>query len=82
MEIQINVAVRISCSQATVLMNSKSEFHQAPIVRVVVTSGLHSSQGEEPDYVTIRRKRGGREQGGVCSQYFYLSLMRAYFSHF
>ena len=28
-------------------MNSKSEFHQAPIVRVMVSSGLELKQGEE-----------------------------------
>ena len=68
MERQIDEAVRISSSQATVLMKSKSEFHQAPMVRVVVTSGLHSSQGEEEGYVPIRRPRGGtrgtRGRGG------------------
>ena len=68
MERQINEEVRISCRQAIVLMNSKCEFHQAPLVRVVVTSGLHSSQGEEQEYLPIRGKRGGtrgtRERGG------------------
>ena len=28
---QINEAVRITSSSATIIMNSKSEFHQAPI---------------------------------------------------
>ena len=37
---QINEAVRITSSQADFIMNSKSEFHQAPIVRVVATNGL------------------------------------------
>ena len=34
LERQINEAVRITSSQADFIMNSKSEFHQAPIVRV------------------------------------------------
>ena len=46
LERQINEAVRITSSQADFIMNSKSEFHQAPIVRVVATNGLQSEQGE------------------------------------
>ena len=29
------------------MLNSKNEFHQAPIIRVVTASGLHGSQGED-----------------------------------
>ena len=32
-------------------MNSKSEFHQASIVRVVATNGLQTEQGEDKGWV-------------------------------
>ena len=63
---QINEAVRISSSSATIIMNSKSEFHQAPIVRVMVSSGLELEQGEEAP----QRGRGrgaGRGRGRAGS---------------
>ena len=44
---QVNEAVRIDSSQADVLLNSKSEFHQAPLTRMVAFSGLHGDQGED-----------------------------------
>ena len=44
---QVNEAVRITSSKADFIMNSKSEFHQAPIVRVIVAAGLEREQGEE-----------------------------------
>ena len=34
-------------SKATIIMNSKNEWHQTPIKRVVAASGLHASQGED-----------------------------------
>ena len=37
---QVNEAVRIEMSKADCVMNSKSEFHQAPLVRVVPVNGL------------------------------------------
>ena len=55
---QVNEAVRISSSKADLLMNSKSEFHQAPIVRVTVAAGLQLGQGEEQE--VMARGRGGR----------------------
>ena len=44
---QVNEAVRIGSSQVDVLLNSKSEFHQAPLTRVLAFSGLHGDQGED-----------------------------------
>ena len=44
---QVNEAVRIGSSQADILLNSKSEFHQAPLTRMVAFSGLHGDQGED-----------------------------------
>ena len=43
---QVNKAVRITASKATIVMNSTSEFHQAPIERVMVSAGLELEQGE------------------------------------
>lgn len=42
---QVNEGVRIKRSQAQ-LMNSKAEFHQHPVVRVVPTRGLQNEPGE------------------------------------
>ena len=53
-----NEAVRISSNTADHILNSKSEFHQAPIVRVVTTNGLQMEQGEEE--VVVRGRGGGR----------------------
>ena len=44
---QVNELVRISSSQADILLNSKSEFHQAPLTRLVAFTGLHGDQGED-----------------------------------
>ena len=44
---QVNESVRISSSQADILLNSKSEFHQAPLTRLVAFTGLHGDQGED-----------------------------------
>ena len=41
---QINEAVRIAQSEADLILNSKSEFHQAPLTRVVPVSGLTQDQ--------------------------------------
>ena len=58
---QTNEAVRITNSKATTLMNSKSEFHQAPIMRVAVFRGMELEQGEErrPGGSSWSRGRGG-----------------------
>ena len=63
LERQTNEAVRITSSKAEVVLNSKSEFHQAPIRRVVATAGLQALQGEEQGWVAVRRRgptRGAR----------------------
>ena len=52
---QVNEGVRIKRSKADCLMNSKSEFHQHPVVRVVPMRGIQLEQGEE--------QRGGRGRG-------------------
>ena len=56
---QCNEAVRITESKAEIVMNSKSEWHQAPIVRVIPTAGLLADQGELPAVVPVRG-RGAR----------------------
>ena len=37
---QTNEAVRIMCSKADTVMNSLSELHQAPVLKVTVSRGL------------------------------------------
>ena len=65
----MNEAVRISSSQADTLLNSKSEFHQAPLTRLVAFTGLHGDQGEDqagqafPGAGAVGRARGGRRVG-------------------
>ena len=63
LERQINEAVRITSSKANIVMNSKSEFHQAPIVRVVATNGLQMEQGEEQGWIAVRGRGGGGRPG-------------------
>ena len=63
LERQCNEAVRITESKAEFILNSKSEWHQAPIVRVVPTSGLQAEQGELPAIVGRGRGSGGRGTG-------------------
>ena len=46
-------------------MNSKSEFHQSPLVRVVAVTGLQEEQGEEQDIGQRGRGRRGRGRGRV-----------------
>ena len=53
---QVNEAVRIIISRAECIMNSKSEWHQAPLVRVIPMSGLQEDQGTG---------RGSLLQGGA-----------------
>ena len=59
---QVNEAVRISASKIEVVaMNSRNEFHQAPIIRVLAATGLHASQGENQAPVILQAaRRGGR----------------------
>ena len=53
---QVNEGVRIKRSKADCVMNSKSEFHQHPVVRVVPMRGIQQEQGGE--------QRGGQGRGG------------------
>ena len=55
---QANEAVRVTSIRADTIKNSKNEWHQAPIVRVVASSGLAGEQGE--DQVPVLPARGGR----------------------
>lgn len=52
---QVNDGVRIQRSRADYLFNSKSEFHQHPVVRVVPMRGIQVEQGED--------QGGGRGRG-------------------
>ena len=59
LERKINEAVRITSSKAEYILNSRSEFHQAPIIRQVVTHGLGVSRGRR------RSTSGQGEAGGM-----------------
>ena len=44
---QTNEAVRITLSRVEIIiLNSRNEWHQAPIVRIVPTTGIYGDQGE------------------------------------
>ena len=58
---QVNEGVRIKRSKAACVMNSKSEFHQHPVVRVVPMRGLQQEQGEV--VADQQRRGGGRGRG-------------------
>ena len=62
---QVNEAVRIEMSKADCLLNSKSEFHQAPLIRVVPVAGLQEEQeaGVDPRQDGRGRGRGARRGG-------------------
>ena len=64
---QINEAVRLTSSSATIIMDSNSDFHQAPIVRVVVSSGLELEQGGEEAPQRGRGMGAGRGRGRAGS---------------
>ena len=63
---QVNEAVRIIISKAHCIMNSKTEFHQAPLVRIIPVSGIKEEQGTgRGSLQQAGRGRGrGRERGG------------------
>ena len=63
---QVNEAVRIEMSTADCVMNSKAEFHQAPLVRVVPVTGLLEEQeaGIDPRQPVGRGRGTGRRAGG------------------
>ena len=60
---QVNEGVRINRSKADCLMNSKSEFHQHPVVRVVPMRVCSRSRGRQ------WWSRGGGEEANL-NQYF------------
>ena len=70
---QVHEAVRITRTEAEIILNSKSEFHQAPLVRVVATTGLQeeqttsASQGVGSSLGTRQAERG-RGRGGRGAQ--------------
>ena len=55
---QVNEGVRIKRSKADCLMNSKSEFHQHPVVRVVPMRGIQQEQGEDGQRGRVARSQG------------------------
>ena len=58
MATQVNEGVRIKRSKADTLMNSKSEFHQHPVVRVVPMRGIQQEQGEDGQRGRVARSQG------------------------
>ena len=65
--------MRISRTDAEIVLNSKSEFHQAPLIRVVATNGLQEeqtsalSQGVGPGRRAGQGGRGGGTGPWTCS---------------
>ena len=60
LERQTNKTIMITSSKAEVVLNGKSEFHHAPIRRVVVTAGLQALQEEEQGWVAVGRRGAAR----------------------
>ena len=61
-----NEAVRITSSKAELVLNSKTEFHQAPIRRMVTTAEIQAPQGEEEGWPPVRAaKRAGATARGA-----------------
>ena len=60
---QVNEPVRILRSRADMLLNSKTEFHQAPLTRLVALTGLQGDQGE--DQVGAFPRAGARGRPGA-----------------
>ena len=64
---QVDESVRIIVSKADCVMNSKSEWHQAPLIRIIPMNGLQEEQGtgrgslQQPG--EAGRGRGGRQPG-------------------
>ena len=78
---QVNEHVRMVRAKADCLINSKSEFHQAPLVRVVAQQGQRGAGGQARRYtwrhgdkrvgMKGQTGRGGASRkrdgsGGVC----------------
>ena len=60
---QVHEMVRIGGSKAEVVLNSKSDFQQAPLVRLVATTGLQEEQSSS-------QEAGGRrwQELGQCGR--------------
>ena len=64
---QVHEAVRITRTQAEIILNSKSEFHQATLVRVVATTGLQEDQSSASSQVVgagADGRQGSRSREG------------------
>ena len=65
---QVDEAVKITSTKAEIMvMNSKKEWRQAPIVRVVRDTGLHGDHGDAQAPTLAYRGEGGsqgEEKGG------------------
>ena len=60
---QVNEAVRIIILKAHCIMNSKTEFNQAPLVRIIPVSGLQEEQGTGRGSLQQAGRGGGRGRG-------------------
>ena len=62
---QVNEGVRIQKSRAHCVVNSKSEFHQPPLVRIAPLRGIQEEQGEvgAGDRGRGRSEGWGRDRG-------------------
>ena len=58
---QVSESVRIILTKADVVMNSKSEWHQAPLVRIIPMNGLQEEQGTGRGSL---QQPGGAGRGG------------------
>ena len=77
---QVNEAVRIEMSTADCIMNSKAEFLQAPLVRVVpvIRAPRRAGGWSRSSPASWRRQRKGREEGSRQK----LAIAMNFFKHF
>ena len=75
LERQVNKGVRIASSKGEHVLNSRSQFYQAPLVRQVVAHGLAGEQGEVlvvemrgEEQVEAEEEVSGAEEGGEGCQ--------------
>ena len=62
---QNNEGVRIALSKADMILNSRMEFRQAPLIRAVSTRGLDNEQERNGQGVFSQRGGGDGEGGGA-----------------
>ena len=66
---QVNEMVRIGGSRAEVILNSKSDFQQAPLVRLVTTTGLLEEQSSSLEAGRRQwQELGGQGRGGTAGR--------------